>query len=178
MAKIINSEYETLPELKGICDVDPDWRTTIDFNNQFDRFSDERSPGMKRFFHLQNSVASVKFESNDNADHGFTGIFRGAASGVFAFSPLAPLLKNAALVNNFIGTFPVSFGLKPFTKVELSHFTKLFLEHGIGFKVKNKGRLWIQLLLSRTCISRSVGGGEYSTILLFRTKDGPIASYA
>mmetsp|Transcript_27427 Transcript_27427/g.41745 ORF Transcript_27427/g.41745 Transcript_27427/m.41745 type:complete len:198 (-) Transcript_27427:120-713(-) len=114
MGKIVDSEYEILPELKGICDVDFDWRNTIDFSNQFDRFSDERSPGMKRFFHLQVAVASVRFEATNNNEYGFTGIFRGAESGVLAFSPLAPLLTNTALVKNFIGTFPISFGLKLF----------------------------------------------------------------
>ena len=113
MGKIIESEYDTLPNLKGLCDVDYDWRNTVDFSNQFDRFSDERSPGMKRFFHLQVAVASIQFDTN-GTDHGFTGIFRGADSGVLAFSPLAPLLRKNALVNNFIGTFPISFGVKLF----------------------------------------------------------------
>lgn len=114
MGKIMESEYETIPDLKGLCDVDFDWRNTVDFSNQFDRFSDERSPGMKRFFHLQVAVASIEFDTKNGTNHNFTGVFRGAESGVLAFSPLAPLLTSGVLVNNFIGTFPISFGIKLF----------------------------------------------------------------
>ena len=113
MDKIVGTEYARLPPIKGACDVDYPWETTVDFNNQFDRFSDERSPGMDRFFHLNGAVASVRLDPA-GTNHEFTGIFRGADHGVLRFSPLAPLLTESFLVNQFIGSFFFSFGLKFF----------------------------------------------------------------
>ena len=110
--KILDSQYKHVPHLLGPCDVGYDWRNKVDFNSQFDRFSDERSPNMKRFFHLQGMTALVKLEVPENTT--FTGIFSGAEHGILRWSPLAPLLKELFLVNHFIGTFFFSFGLKFF----------------------------------------------------------------
>jgi len=110
--KIMDSQYKHIPKIKGICDVTYDWRNDLDFNSQFDRFSDERSPGMERFFHFNGMTAMVELVVPD--DTTFTGIFAGASHGVLRFSPLAPLLKQRFLTHHFIGTFFYAFALKFF----------------------------------------------------------------
>jgi hypothetical protein len=111
--KIVSTEYPRgdLPPWVPACDVDPLFEG-VDFNNIFDRFSDERPANFHRFFHFSGIVASVKFEASEGTS--FTGLFKGADHGVLRFSPLAPLLAEGYLVNYFMGTFLFSFGLKLF----------------------------------------------------------------
>ena len=113
MGKIRGTEYnyDKLPDWKDLC-TSVERFEGVDFNNIFDRFSDERPEAFDRFFHFSGIVGSVKFKKV--GDHNFTGIFQGADHGVLRFSPLAPLLKETFLVNHFIGTILFSFGLKFF----------------------------------------------------------------
>ena len=113
MGKVRGTEYgdDNLPPWKGVCDFVKGIPST-DLNNVFDRFSDERPDAFDRVVHFSGIIASVKFIKT--GDHNFTGIFQGADHGVLRFSPVAPLLADAYLVNHFIGTFPFSFAVKIF----------------------------------------------------------------
>ncbi|CAB9508839.1 expressed unknown protein [Seminavis robusta] len=113
MGKTVGTEYDHsgLPPFKTLCESVA-LLDGVDFNNIFDRFSDERPAAFTRFFHFHGIVANVKFESAGN--HGLTGIFQGAEHGVLRFSPLVPFLRELYLVNHFLGTYFFSFGIKFF----------------------------------------------------------------
>lgn len=55
--RILDSEYpkENLPPFNTLCDVNPLIGET-DFNNMFDRFSDERPYNFPRFFHFSGII--------------------------------------------------------------------------------------------------------------------------
>jgi hypothetical protein len=109
--KVVKSEYDegALPPFKTLCESVA-LLNKVDFNNIFDRFSDERPANFQRFFHFHGIVAKVRFVPTPGSS--FTGIFKGAEHGILRFSPLAPLMREKYLINHFIGTFLFSFGVK------------------------------------------------------------------
>ncbi|CAB9501892.1 expressed unknown protein [Seminavis robusta] len=138
MGKVRGTEYDysNLPEFKKLCDSVA-LLDGVDFNNIFDRFSDERPAAFGRFFHFHGVVANVKFESAGN--HGFTGIFQGAEHGVLRFSPLVPFLKELYLINHFMGTYLFSFGVK-FFRDGLHSGNMNTGDTSVGFRNRAPGR--------------------------------------
>lgn len=113
--KVVASEYKgaALPPFKTLCESVALFNN-FDFNNIFDRFSDERPANFLRFFHFHGIVAKVRFVPTPPGSGSFTGIFQGAEHGILRFSPLAPLMREKYLIHHFLGPFLFSFAVKFF----------------------------------------------------------------